>query len=102
MPVNTDPWQIRIRKDTAENWALRNLILLEDEIGLELDTRKFKIGNGLTPWNLLPYGTLSGPNGLLVFISADAENQLTYGTDGGLFVQNQAQDFLALYLLARG
>ena len=101
MPGNTDPWQIRIRRDTAEKWGLKNLILLEDEIGLETDTRKFKIGNGFTPWNLLPYGTLSGPNGLLLFISADSENQLVYGSDGGLYVPDQNIDFLAYYTLAK-
>lgn len=101
MSGNTAPWQIRIKRDTAEGWALKNLILLEDEIGLEIDTRKFKIGNGLTPYALLPYGTLSGPSGLMLFISNDAENQLSYGTDGGLFVANQARDFLAYYILAK-
>ena len=98
---NTTPWQVNIRRDTKANWVLRNPILLDQEIGLETDTRKFKIGNGITPWNLSPYGTLSGPNGVLVFISTAAENRLTYGPDGGLFVPEMVADPLAYYLLAK-
>ena len=98
---NTTPWQVNIRRDTKENWVLRNPILQDQEIGLETDTRKFKIGNGITPWNLLPYGTLSGPNSVLVFISNAAENRLAYGPDGGLFVPEMVADPLAYYLLAK-
>lgn len=99
--ANTDPWYVRLRRDTANQWALKNPILLLDEVGLETDTRKFKIGNGITPWQLLPYGTVSGPTGLLVFISQDLENRLAYGSDGGLHVPELKIDLLAKYILAK-
>lgn len=99
---STTPWEIRLTRDTAMEWALKNPILLLDEIGLELPTRKFKIGNGILPWNLLPYGNLSGPDGLLVFISEDQENMLEYGSDGGLYVRKEPEvNFLAYYTLAK-
>lgn len=102
MPTNTTPWEIRITRDDAEGWALKDSILLLDEIGLETDSRKFKIGNGILPWHLLPYGSLSGPDGILVFISEDDENLLEYGSDGGLFVRREAvPNLLALYILAK-
>lgn len=49
-------WQ---RRDTAGNWSSVNPVLAAGEIGVELgaspaDT-KFKIGNGVAPWNVLPY-----------------------------------------------
>lgn len=45
------------RIDTAANWASNNPILLEGEIGIESDTRKFKFGNGTSAWNSLSYAS---------------------------------------------
>lgn len=42
-------------------WASQNPILQRGEIGIEQDTEKFKIGNGVDRWNTLPYST--GPKG---------------------------------------
>lgn len=47
--------RIKIRRDTATNWAVNNPTLAQGEPGLETDTRKRKMGNGTTPWNSLPY-----------------------------------------------
>lgn len=46
---------IRLRRDTAANWTALNPILAAGEPADELDTPKFKIGDGVTPWNSLPY-----------------------------------------------
>jgi hypothetical protein len=57
--------QIKLRRDTAANWTLRNPILALGEPGLELDTSKVKYGDGLTPWNSIPYPLVgSGPQGI--------------------------------------
>ena len=45
------------RIDTANNWTANNTVLLAGEIGIEADTRRFKIGDGLTPWASLAYST---------------------------------------------
>lgn len=47
--------QIRLRRDTAANWTAENPVLLLGEVGLETDTRKFKVGNGSTAWSGLSY-----------------------------------------------
>ena len=47
--------QIQIRRDTAANWTSTNPTLAEGELGLETDTRKLKIGDGITAWNDLEY-----------------------------------------------
>jgi len=47
--------EFRDRRDTADTWAIKNPILAEGEHGLELDTGKFKIGNGIKRWLELPY-----------------------------------------------
>ena len=43
------------KKDTALNWATNNPVLLNGEYGIETDTRKQKVGDGVTEWNNLPY-----------------------------------------------
>lgn len=43
------------RKGTYQQWFDTNPTLTSGEIGYESDTNKFKIGNGLTSWNNLPY-----------------------------------------------
>lgn len=45
-----------MRNDTAANWASKNPILTLGELGVETDTRKFKIGDGTTAYNSLKYG----------------------------------------------
>lgn len=57
---------IKHRRDTSAHWALYNPILDESEIGYDLDTKRFKIGDGSTPWLGLPYfyaGIQMGPQG---------------------------------------
>lgn len=47
---------VQFRRGNASDWATQNPTLAQAELGVELDTGKFKIGNGNTPWNTLPYG----------------------------------------------
>lgn len=55
-------FRIQLRRDTALKWSINNPILLEGELGYETDTTYMKIGDGVTPWNSLPYwqGGLTG------------------------------------------
>jgi hypothetical protein len=50
--------QILLRRGTAVEWTAANPILAEGEMGLEKDTNKYKIGNGITNWNGLEYSSL--------------------------------------------
>jgi len=50
---------ILIRRGTAAEWTASNPILLEAEVGLETDTKKLKVGDGLTVWASLPYINLT-------------------------------------------
>ncbi len=47
--------RVQLRRDTAANWTAYNPILLEGEIGLELDTDQYKLGDGIHTWSALPY-----------------------------------------------
>ena len=47
--------RIQLRNDTAENWTTKNPLLLKGEMGVEIDTKKIKIGNGTDRWTTLEY-----------------------------------------------
>lgn len=55
--------QLQFRRGVASRWASSNPVLAAGEMGIESDTNQFKIGDGLTSWNALPYGGLQGPPG---------------------------------------
>ena len=48
-------YQIQLRRDTAANWTTNDPTLAQGEVGLETDTDKFKIGDGVTAWTSLDY-----------------------------------------------
>ena len=67
--------QIQLRRGDAADWTATNPLLAEGEVGVEIDTLKLKVGNGVDNWNTLPYfgsaGTvtsvaMSVPTGLQV------------------------------------
>lgn len=43
------------RNDTAANWTSKNPVLRKGEMGIEIDTNKFKFGDGTKTWNQLDY-----------------------------------------------
>ncbi|MCH5331494.1 MAG: hypothetical protein J1E33_03695 [Alistipes sp.] len=43
------------RNDTAARWTEVNPVMLKGEVGIELDTKRQKVGDGVTPWNDLDY-----------------------------------------------
>lgn len=59
--------QIQLRRGNANQWTTQNPILAQGELAVELDTSKFKIGDGIKHWNQLPY--------------VDNQNKLGYLTD---------------------
>lgn len=98
--ADSTTWEFQIIRDTANQWIYKNPILRVDVVGYETDTKKFKIGNGFTPWNLLGYGSNNSPEGKLVFRSLDPNNRLIYGQDGGLYVPEENVNLVAYYILA--
>lgn len=56
------------RRRTAASWTSTNEVLLLGEIGYETDTDKFKIGDGVTPWNsIVGYFSKTGGGGSSVW-----------------------------------
>lgn len=48
-------FRVQFRRDTAAGWAQRDPILAPGEPGYEVDTEKFKVGDGYTRWTDLTY-----------------------------------------------
>lgn len=53
--IDGDITTITVRKGTTSRWSSVNPILANGEIGFVYDNNKIKIGDGVTPWNSLPY-----------------------------------------------
>lgn len=49
--------KVLLRNDTAAKWTSNNPVLGKGEIGIEIDTRKFKFGDGTKTWTQLPYAS---------------------------------------------
>jgi hypothetical protein len=70
------------RYDTAANWTTANPTLLAGEIGIESDTKKWKLGDGSTAWTSLGYA-IGGTYPLVnADISATAEIAVSKLADG--------------------
>lgn len=81
--------RIQLRKDTAQNFAEQNTLLAQGEVAWEIGTNNFKIGDGITAWNNLPYIQFGEiPNNGTLTIQKN-------GTTIATFTANQAGDTVA-------
>ncbi|GAA3399426.1 hyaluronate lyase N-terminal domain-containing protein [Pseudarthrobacter polychromogenes] len=76
--------RIQLRRGTAEEWAGANPVLGLGEPGVESDTGKMKLGDGVTAWNGRPYASqgepgVQGPPG--VADDASVAQQVTSGPE---------------------
>lgn len=83
--------RILLRNDTATAWTTANPVLMKGEIGIEIDTNKFKIGDGTTAWSALSYvGTqveVTGEGEVITGASVSADGTLTL-TRGKLYLDD--------------
>lgn len=49
------PTTFLLRRGTGLDWQVKNPLLHEGEMGYELGTWRYKIGDGVRKWNDLPY-----------------------------------------------
>lgn len=49
--------RFQFRRANSTTWASANPTLAAGELGFELNTGKFKIGDGTTAWNSLSYSS---------------------------------------------
>jgi len=48
---------LQLRRDTGANWTSADPVLAAGEMGVELDTGKFKLGDGVAVWSALGYAS---------------------------------------------
>lgn len=72
--------KIQFRRDTATNWSNENPILSQGEMALDITNNRFKLGDGSTAWNSLPYAVDFQPDGTY----PDLRAQATTAEDVGL------------------
>lgn len=77
--------RFQLRADTAANWTSVNPVLLNNEFGLETDTKKLKVGNGSTAWNSLAYFPTIVSGGTVL-------GNLEIGTTGTLTFEGSTAD----------
>lgn len=71
--------KIQLRRDTAANWASVNPVLSQGEPGVELDTNKWKIGNGTSTWAVLAYQGTQLPSNSAGYLYNNGSGTLSWG-----------------------
>jgi len=78
--------RFKLRNDTAADWTAADPVLLLGEIGVETDTRRYKIGDGTTAWSGLSYYidgvAIRGQCSKISYGTIDITTQGTYVTTG--------------------
>ena len=84
--------RIQLRRDGAQQWANVNPILAQGELGIEIDTSRIKIGDGVTPWNSLKYERPieTESNTANTLVKRDADGNFSAGAITGSLIGNAA------------
>ena len=84
--------RIQLRRDGAQQWANVNPILAQGELGIEIDTSRLKIGDGVTSWNSLRYERPieTESNTANTLVKRDADGNFEAGAITGSLIGNSA------------
>ena len=84
--------RIQLRRGGAQEWANSNPTLAQGELGIELDTGRFKIGDGVTAWNTLRYErpVESTSNTANTLVQRDADGNFAAGTVTATLIGNSS------------
>ena len=83
--------RIQMRRDTSTNWSVNNPTPANGEPCYETDTRKFKIGDGVTKYTSLPYqgggGSSRATNEYMGHLAMPSDKyiDLTLGASGATY-----------------
>ena len=82
--------RIQLRRGGAQEWANSNPTLAQGELGIELDTGRFKIGDGVSAWNTLRYErpVESVSNTANTLVQRDADGNFQAGTVTATLIGN--------------
>ena len=84
--------RLQLRRGGAQEWANSNPTLAQGELGIELDTGRFKIGDGVTAWNTLTYErpVESTSNTANTLVQRDADGNFAAGTITATVIGNSS------------
>lgn len=74
--------KVQLKRDTAANWSSVNPVLSIGEVGIALDTKNFKVGDGVTDWNSLPF-----------YIAGAYTDEMAQDAIGGILTDTGSIDF---------
>ena len=82
--------RIQLRRGSAQEWSNVNPTLAIGELGIEIDTGRIKIGDGVTPWNSLRYERPleSVANSANTLVQRDADGNFACGAITGSLIGN--------------
>jgi hypothetical protein len=89
--------QIQLRRGDAADWTSSNPLLAEGELGIELDTLKIKIGNGIDNWNALAYVSGGGGGGGVTSVTGTSPIVSSGGTTPAISLASTYGDTLNPY-----
>ena len=84
--------RLQLRRGGAQEWANANPTLAQGELGIELDTGRFKIGDGVSAWNTLRYErpVESTSNTANTLVQRDADGNFSAGTITATIIGNSS------------
>ncbi|UYA57628.1 tail fiber [Synechococcus phage S-CREM1] len=84
--------RIQLRRGSAQEWSNVNPTLAIGELGIEIDTGRIKIGDGVTAWNSLRYERPleSVTNSANTLVQRDADGNFSAGSITATLVGNAA------------
>jgi hypothetical protein len=103
MAVQTIPAILRIRRGSFTQWNTANPVLMEGEAGVVSpgqDQGKFKVGDGTTPWNDLPY--IIGTDGTAATVSVSATQTVSPETPASVVNEGSENAAKLRFLIPRG
>ena len=82
--------RIQLRRGNAQEWANVNPTLAQGELGIELDTGRFKFGDGVSAWNTLKYErpVESVSNTPSTLVQRDSDGNFAAGTVTATLIGN--------------
>ena len=86
-------YHIKIRRATAANWASDNPTPADGEICRETDTKKIKVGDGVTAYNALAYFTLPNATTTAAGLMSAADKSRLNGINISLYAPLNSPSF---------
>ena len=93
---------VQFRRDIASEWGKYNPVLLAGEIGIETDTHRFKLGDGVTNWSNLVYSSTTLTADPEDFLKYEEVVDITYNTDDIATSETYANGSKRLYTYNAG